>query len=96
MFCRETMLVFLEGCSVKIGGPNKTVEIDESKRLVLGFFFLQNNVPRKVRILGNAFLEKVPRKVRVLGNAFLEKVPRKVRVLGNAFFRKTYPERLGF
>jgi hypothetical protein len=31
MFCRETMLVFLEGCSVKIGGPNKTVEIDESK-----------------------------------------------------------------
>jgi transposase-like protein len=31
MFCRETMLVFLEGRSVKIGGPNKTVEIDESK-----------------------------------------------------------------
>jgi len=31
MFCRETMLVFLEGCSLKIGGPNKTVEIDESK-----------------------------------------------------------------
>jgi len=31
MFCRETMLVFLEGCSVKIGGPNKTIEIDESK-----------------------------------------------------------------
>jgi transposase-like protein len=31
MFCRETMLVFLEGCSVKIGCPNKTVEIDESK-----------------------------------------------------------------
>ena len=31
MFCRETMLVFLEGCSVKIGGPNKTVEIDGSK-----------------------------------------------------------------
>ena len=25
------MLVFLEGCSVEIGGPNKTVEIDESK-----------------------------------------------------------------
>ena len=25
------MLVFLEGCSVKIGGPNKTVDIDESK-----------------------------------------------------------------
>ena len=31
MFCRETMLVFMEGCSEKIGGPNKTVEIDESK-----------------------------------------------------------------
>jgi transposase-like protein len=31
MFCRETMLVFLEGSSVKIGGPNRTVEIDESK-----------------------------------------------------------------
>jgi len=31
MFCRETMVVFLEGSSVKIGGPNKTVEIDESK-----------------------------------------------------------------
>ena len=31
MFCRETMQVFLEGSSVKIGGPNKTVEIDESK-----------------------------------------------------------------
>ena len=30
MFCRETMVLFLEGCSVKIGGPNKTVEIDES------------------------------------------------------------------
>jgi hypothetical protein len=28
---RETMLVYLEGCSEKIGGPNKTVEIDESK-----------------------------------------------------------------
>ena len=27
----ETMLVFLERSSVKIGGPNKTVEIDESK-----------------------------------------------------------------
>ena len=25
------MLVFMEGCSEKIGGPNKTVEIDESK-----------------------------------------------------------------
>jgi hypothetical protein len=54
MFCRQTMLVFLEGCSVKIGGPNETVEIDESKRLVLGFSF-QKNVPRKVRVLGNAF-----------------------------------------
>jgi transposase-like protein len=31
MFCRETMLEFLEGSSQKIGGPNKTVEIDESK-----------------------------------------------------------------
>jgi len=31
MFCRETMLVFPEVCSVKIGGPKKTVEIDESK-----------------------------------------------------------------
>jgi len=30
MFCRETMLVYVEGCSEKIGGPNKTVEIDES------------------------------------------------------------------
>ena len=26
MFCRETMLVFMEGCSEKIGGPNKAVE----------------------------------------------------------------------
>jgi hypothetical protein len=31
MFCRVTMLVSLEGSCVKIGGPNKTVEIDESK-----------------------------------------------------------------
>jgi transposase-like protein len=31
MFCKETMLVFLEGCSEKLGGPNQTVEIDESK-----------------------------------------------------------------
>ena len=31
MICRETMMVFLEVCSVKTGGPNKTVEIDESK-----------------------------------------------------------------
>jgi len=31
MFCRETMLVFMEGCSEKIGGSNKTVKIDESK-----------------------------------------------------------------
>jgi hypothetical protein len=30
MFCRETMLVYLEGCSKKIGGTNKTVEIDQS------------------------------------------------------------------
>jgi len=27
----ETLLVYLEGCSEKIGGPNKTVEIDVSK-----------------------------------------------------------------
>jgi hypothetical protein len=27
MYCRETMLVYMEGCSEKIGGPNKTVEI---------------------------------------------------------------------
>jgi len=31
MFCRETMLVFMAGCSEKLGGPNKIVEIDESK-----------------------------------------------------------------
>jgi transposase-like protein len=31
MFCREAMLVFMEGCSEKIGGPHKTVEIDERK-----------------------------------------------------------------
>ena len=30
MFCRETMLMYVEGCSEKIGFPNKTVEIDES------------------------------------------------------------------
>jgi hypothetical protein len=30
-FYRESMLVYLEGCSEKIGGPNKTVKIDESK-----------------------------------------------------------------
>ena len=30
-FCRQTMLVYMEGCSKKIGCPNKTVEIDESK-----------------------------------------------------------------
>jgi hypothetical protein len=30
-FCRETMLVYMEGCSEKIGGFNKTVEIDKSK-----------------------------------------------------------------
>ena len=30
-FCRETMLMFMEGYSEKIGGPNKNVEIDESK-----------------------------------------------------------------
>jgi hypothetical protein len=31
MFCRKTMLEFLEGSSEKIGGPSKIVEIDESK-----------------------------------------------------------------
>jgi hypothetical protein len=31
LFCRETMLVYMKGCSERIGGPNKTVEIDESK-----------------------------------------------------------------
>ena len=31
IFCRETMLVFVEGCCIKLGGPNTTVEIDESK-----------------------------------------------------------------
>ena len=31
MFCRETTLVFMEGCLGKNGGSNKTVEIDESK-----------------------------------------------------------------
>ena len=30
MFCRETMLAFLESCSEK-SGPNQTVEIDDSK-----------------------------------------------------------------
>jgi transposase-like protein len=31
MFCREVMLVYLERSSVKIGGHNKTIEMDESK-----------------------------------------------------------------
>ena len=31
LFCRETMLMYVEGCSEKFGGPNKTVEIDQSK-----------------------------------------------------------------
>ena len=31
MFCGETLLVYLEGSSEKIGSPNKKVEIDESK-----------------------------------------------------------------
>jgi hypothetical protein len=31
MFCRETMLMFMEGCSEKIVGSNKTVEIDDSQ-----------------------------------------------------------------
>jgi hypothetical protein len=31
MFCREAKLVYLEGCSEKIGDPKKTIEIDDSK-----------------------------------------------------------------
>jgi hypothetical protein len=31
MFCRKILLVYLEGSSEKIGGPNKTVEIDKTK-----------------------------------------------------------------
>jgi len=31
MFCRETMLVFMADCSEELGGPNKIVEVDESK-----------------------------------------------------------------
>jgi len=31
MFCKETTLVFMAGCSEKLGGPNKIVEVDESK-----------------------------------------------------------------
>jgi len=31
MFCRDTMLVFMSGCSEKLGGLNKIVEVDESK-----------------------------------------------------------------
>ena len=31
MFCRQAMLDYMEGCSEKLGGPNRTVEIDESK-----------------------------------------------------------------
>jgi hypothetical protein len=31
IFCRETMFVILEDCPIKISGPNKTIEIDESK-----------------------------------------------------------------
>jgi hypothetical protein len=30
-FCKETMLVYVHGCSEKIGGPDKTVEVDESE-----------------------------------------------------------------
>jgi hypothetical protein len=30
-FSREVMLSYVNGCSEKIGGPNKIVEIDESK-----------------------------------------------------------------
>ena len=31
MFCREVLLVYLEGSSEKLGGFNRTIEIDESK-----------------------------------------------------------------
>jgi hypothetical protein len=31
MFCKETMLVFLEGCSVKIGGPNREKQVRSAK-----------------------------------------------------------------
>jgi len=31
LFCRETMLVYMEGCSEKIGSPNKNVEMEERK-----------------------------------------------------------------
>ena len=31
MFCRQATLHYMEGCSEKLGGPNRTVEIDESK-----------------------------------------------------------------
>jgi hypothetical protein len=31
MFCRDALLVYLEGSSEKISDPNKTVEIDENK-----------------------------------------------------------------
>jgi hypothetical protein len=31
MFCRETMLVIMAGCSEKIVGPNKIFEIDKNK-----------------------------------------------------------------
>jgi hypothetical protein len=30
-FIRETMLVYMQDCSERIGGPNKTDEIDESR-----------------------------------------------------------------
>ena len=30
-FCTEVMLVYMQGCSEKVGGPNKTVEIDKNK-----------------------------------------------------------------
>jgi hypothetical protein len=30
-FCRETMVAYVQASSQKIGGPNKIVEIDESK-----------------------------------------------------------------
>jgi len=31
LFCRKTVLMYMEDCSEKIGGPNKTVDINTSK-----------------------------------------------------------------
>jgi hypothetical protein len=44
LFYRETMQVFLEVSSVKIGGPNKTVEIDEASSV--GASFIEDTLLR--------------------------------------------------